>query len=86
MIKFALRPNLIYPLLLIIWSFSRNLERVLINEVFKFKGVLIYISLMFIGEFLSGLILYLYQKRYLYNKAIKPSKFMAITLIKKKKQ
>ena len=64
MIKFALRRNLIYPLQLIIWNLVRKLETMLISYLFKFND-LIYTPLMFIGEFLSGLLIYFYQKRFI---------------------
>ena len=80
MIKFALRRNLIYPLQLIIWHFLRNVETILIGHFFNFKNSQIYTSIMFIGEFVSGLIIYLYQKHFL-KKNKKPAKFLSITLI-----
>ena len=63
MIKFALRRNLIYPLQLIIWNLVRKLETILIGFLFNFSDSLFYTPLMFIGEFLSGLLIYLYQKK-----------------------
>ena len=64
MIKFALRPNLIYPLQLIIWNLLRKFETMLINYLFNFSDSLVYTPLMFIGEFVSGLAIYLYQKNF----------------------
>ena len=80
MIKFALRRNLIYPLQLIIWHFLRNLETLLISHIFNFQDSLFYTPIMFIGEFVSGLIIYLYQKNF-FKKNKKPAKFLSITLI-----
>ena len=68
MIKFALRPNLIYPLQLIIWSFIRSVERELIGQFFSFKVNLTFLPLMFFGEFLFGGIIFLYQNQYLKKK------------------
>ena len=68
MIKFALRPNLIYPLQLIIWNLLRKLETMLINYLFNFSDSLIYTPLMFLGEFLTGLGIFLYQKKFLQKK------------------
>ena len=73
-IKFALRRNLIYPLQLIIWNFLRNLETLLISYLFNFDDSFVYTPIMFLGEFLSGLIIYNYQNRFL-KKGNKPSKF-----------
>ena len=82
MIKFALRPNLKYPLQLIIWSFIRDIERDLIGKFFSYKINLIYLPLMFLGEFLFGLTFYLYQQKYLKNNRNKnKSYFLGIELI-----
>ena len=83
MIKFALRPNLIYPLQLIIWNLLRKLETMLINYLFNFSDSLVYTPLMFIGEFVSGLAIYLYQKKFLQKKKT-TSKIFSITLIQGK--
>ena len=60
MIKFALRPNLRYPIQLIIWSFIRTIERELISQFYSYKINLVYLPLMFLGEFIFGGIIYLY--------------------------
>ena len=79
MIKFASRPNLIYILQLIIWNVLRKIDRIIMNELFDFDRSVLFVSLMFLGEFLFGLVIYLYQKRFL-NKNKKPSVFMSIVL------
>ena len=85
MIKFALRPNLIYPLQLIIWNLIRRLETMLIGYLFNFSDSLFYTPLMFIGEFVSGLIIYLYQQKFLKkDQNNKPVKLFAVTLIQGK--
>ena len=85
MIKFALRPNLIYPLQLIIWNLIRRLETMLIGYLFNFSDSLFYTPLMFIGEFVSGLIIYLYQQKFLKKEQNnKPFKLFAVTLIQGK--
>ena len=83
MIKFALRPNLKYPLQLIIWSFIRSVERELIGIFFSSRINLIYLPLMFFAEFLFGLIIFSYQKKYYDKKKAKESisKFVRISLI-----
>ena len=86
MIKFALRPNLIYPLQLIIWSFIRSVERELIGQFFSFKVNLTFLPLMFFGEFLFGGIIFLYQNQYLKKKKKRDEdttaiNFMSIELI-----
>ena len=67
MIKFALRPNLIYPLQLIIWNLLRKLETMLINYLFNFSDSLVYTPLMFIGEFVSDWP-YIYIKKNFYKR------------------
>ena len=62
MIKISLRPNLIYPIQLIIWTFLRKIVSILISKLFVFKGSIIYTFLMFLGELIGGFILYQYQK------------------------
>ena len=81
MIKFALRHNLIYPLQLIIWNLLRKIETILISNLFNFSDSLVYTPLMFIGEFVSGLFIFLYQKKFLKKEQKQPIKFFSITLI-----
>ena len=68
MIKVSLRPNLIYPFYLIMWTFLRKIVSIIISKVFKFKGSIIYTFLMFFGEISGGLFFYLNQKSYFKKK------------------
>ena len=70
MIKIALRPNLKYPIFLIIWTFLRKIISILISKLFSFQGSVIYIFLMFFGE-MTGFILYKYQINFVENKFTK---------------
>ena len=82
--KFALRNNLKYPLELLIFSFLRDLDNILIDYFFNFDS-LIYMSLMFLGEFFFGLIIYLYQTHFLNkNKGLKVNTYKSIILIRNK--
>ena len=84
MMKFALRNNLKYPLELLIFSFLRDLDNILIDYFFNFDS-LIYMSLMFLGEFFFGLIIYLYQAHFLNkNKGLKVNTYKSIILIRNK--
>ena len=74
MIKFALRPNLIYPLQLLIFNVARNVENILIERFLDDTVSLIYTPLMFLGEFFSGLIIYYYQKQFVKSNKKKESK------------
>ena len=68
MIKFALRRNLIYPLQLLIFNVARDTETDLLSFFYNFDNPLIFTPLMFIGELLTGLIIYLYQKKIISKK------------------
>ena len=63
MIKFALRKNLKYPFQLL-WNIVRNIETILISELFNYDGSLLYTPIMFLGEFSAGLIIYIYEKQF----------------------
>ena len=85
MIKFSLRPNLIHPLQYLIYHQLRNVDAKLITYFYKFNSELIYCSLMFMGEFIFGLIFYLRHKRFVTkNKNVKnkSKRHMHIELIK----
>ena len=85
MIKLALRRNLIFPFQMLLWGTLRDFMSYLISHFLEFSNSSILTLLMFIGEFLVGLIFHLLQKRYLSNK-IKRNEwdFLNIRLIKQK--
>jgi len=62
MIKFSLRPNLVYPLQYLIYHQLRSVETKLIKRFYNFSASLILTALMFMGELIFGLIFYLRQK------------------------
>ena len=64
-IKFAIRPNLKYPLQYLIYNVLRDIESTLIAKFLNFNESLIYKFLMFTGEFFSGLFVFLYQKKFI---------------------
>ena len=78
MIKIGIRRNLRYPLLLLIWSTVRDIENILIKYFFNFKNLEIYSQLMFLGEFIAGLIFFIYNKKFLAN--IERRKSLALNL------
>ena len=67
-IKIGLRNNLIYILMLIIFNLIRNVDIILLDQIFEFNSSLIFIIFMFNGEFLAGLIIYKYQISFLPKK------------------
>ena len=86
-IRFATRPNLIYPLQSIIYTVLRDIETTLVEKLLDFSDSLVYTLLMFIGEFFAGLIIYLYQKKLVHKSIFKvdtPDKYMNLELIKGK--
>ena len=62
MIKFALRPNLKYPLQLLLYNELRNTESTLVSKYLQFSDSLVLTPLMFIGESVSGFIIYIPKK------------------------
>ena len=71
-----------YLVHLIIWSFIRDILRDLTGIFLNFNVDLIYLILMFFGEFIFGLIIYLYQKKfYLKKNSNGVAQFMGIELI-----
>ena len=81
MIKIGIRNNLFYPLMLIINSTLRQILSILMDEVIEFDESLLLEIIMFLSEFLGGLILYIYHKILLRNKKEINQKFMGIKLI-----
>ena len=84
MIKFALRRNLIYPLQLLIFSSVRDIEKELLRHFYGFDYSLILTSLMFIGEILAGLIIYLYQKKIIKKKQLLVDKRLSAIILERK--
>ena len=77
MIKIALRPNLIYPVNLIVWMFLRQLLIILITDNFNFSNSLMYTILMFLGELLAGITLFFYQKKHLKKNKVEKKEYFA---------
>ena len=68
MIKIGIRKNLFYPMMIIIFTFSRSIVEISIEQIYNFDNQIILTLLMFISEFLSGAIFYNYQKKFLMEK------------------
>ena len=64
LIKFATRPNLKHPFQFILYYVLRDIESILIDKYLEFNDPMLFTTLMFIGEFFAGLIVYLYQKQF----------------------
>ena len=82
MIKFASRLNMKYLVGLFISSFIRNILQNITDMYFTLDFDLIYLFLMFLGEFLFGLLSYSYQLKYVKQKKLSNNfHFMTIKLI-----
>ena len=84
MIKIGIRNNLLYPFLLIIFTFLRRIILVIISEVLKFKSSLSFLAfLMIFSEFIIGIVIYLYQTNIITYQKMKyrDSKFKVYLLI-----
>ena len=79
MLKIGIRRNLIYPLMLIIFNVLRKINVVIINNKYELSYSLSFILLMFMGEFIAGLAIYLYQISFFKRK--RRNTFMGIKLI-----
>lgn len=83
MIKIGVRKNLIYPLMLIIFTFFRQIDTKIMSNLLKFQGSLLLTLIMFLSEFLSGFILLIANYYSINNKkGNNEAKFMGIKLIK----
>jgi len=82
MIKIGTRPNLFYPMMFIIFNGLRKIDSILMKKLFALSGDTLFILLMFLADFLSGLIIYLSHQKFLRKKDEGAYKFMGIELIK----
>ena len=65
LIKIGIRNNLFYPMMTIIFTFSRSIISIILEKKFSFNNQTILALIMFISEFISGIIFYQYQKSFL---------------------
>ena len=87
-IGFSSRPNLKHPIQYYIYSFLWDIETTLLKTYLAYNDSLMFTPLMFIGEFFAGLIVFLYQKKFV-NKTLleveSTDKYMNLELIKTEK-
>ena len=79
MMKIGIRYNLLYPLMLIIFSFFRKIDSILMKYFIELEDSLLLTLIMFLSEFFSGFILFRYHMAFL--KRERKSTFMGIELI-----
>ena len=65
LIKFSFRKNLIYLFLLFIFLILRRILGIIISGIYGLDNSLIFCLLMFLGEFIGGLIIYYKQASFL---------------------
>ena len=75
MIKIGIRNNLFYPLMLVINSTLRQILSIVLDEIIEFDESLLLEFIMFLSEFVTGLILYIYHTKLVEKKGI-DKKFM----------
>lgn len=83
MIKFAVRNNLYYPLMLILFTFLRNIIDILLKAIFNLKSPYFTSILIFFSEFLFGSMTIWYNNSSSKNNS-KIIKSMGIKLIQRK--
>ena len=81
MIKIRTRYNLLYPLMLFVFSFLREVDSIFISRL-KFNDSLLLTFLMFLAEFIAGLIIFSYNLSFF--KERKKSTYKKIKLIQAK--
>ena len=81
MIKIRTRYNLLYPLMLFVFSFLREVDSIFISRL-KFNDSLLLTFLMFLAEFIAGLLIFSYNLSFF--KERKKSTYKKIKLIQAK--
>ena len=79
MIKFGTRHNLLYPMMFLLFTGIRKIDSIMMKELTDFNGSLFLTLIMFIADFVGGIIVYSYHLKFLKEK--EASKFMGIELI-----
>ena len=77
----SIRRNLRYIILMTVFYYIRKVDLIIINATYNFEDSLLFTLLMFIGEFLAGLSIYISQKCFL-KSDIKNNKYFKILLTK----
>ena len=85
MIKLSYRRNLIYLLLLFISYLLRRIIGIIIGKLYDLGNSLIFVFIMFLAEFMGGLLIYVYQTSFLNrNKNVKTNAIYKLIIRKKK--
>ena len=81
MLKIGLRYNLLYPLMLVIFTTIRKIDTILMDKIIGFNASLFLSLIMFLSEFLIGLILFMNNYKFLNNDIETNNSFIGIQLI-----
>ena len=73
-IKIGIRNNLFYPLMIIIFTFFRKADTIIMSKSLEFDGSLLLTLIMFLSEFITGLFFYLFYYNYIISKQITSKK------------
>ena len=82
LIKLSFRKNLIYLFLLFIFLILRRILGIIISGIYGLDNSLIFCLLMFLGEFIGGLIIYYKQVSFLMKIKKKKKKKKAYLFLK----
>ena len=86
MIKIGARNNLFYLLMLTIFNFLRNIDTIIMFKLTGLNSSLLLTTLMFFGEFIAGLFIFIYQISFFLRKKRVVKTFMGIELIQASSQ
>ena len=81
-IQIGIRRNLLYPLLLIVFTFFRKVDSITMNKACKFEGSLLLTLIMFLAELISGLLLFIYYNSFLKKRSV--TNYMGIKFVQPK--
>ena len=85
MIKLSYRRNLIYLLLLFISYLLRRIIGIIIGKLYDLGNSLVFVFIMFLAEFMGGLLVYVYQTSFLNrNKNVKTNTIYKLIIRKQK--
>ena len=87
MIKIGIRKNLFYPLMLILLNLIKDTELKFIKHLFSFKKSSLTVSIMFLSEFIAGIIFFKCEKKgFAKSEKEKQSELTGIKLIHSSQQ
>ena len=78
MIKIGIRHNLIYPLMIIIFTFFRKVDSIIMYKFINFNSSLLLTLIMFLAEFITGLFLFFYIKGFVFKRTKRIGSFELI--------